>query len=56
MVRKEAAKARFTILIEKSYNSSDRRKKYFVLGCKRSGVYKRKENELKARRHNNKEM
>jgi hypothetical protein len=38
--KSEAAKAGFTIVIEKSDNSADRRKKYFALGYERGGLYK----------------
>jgi hypothetical protein len=38
--KREAAKAGFTVVIEKSDNGSDWRKKYFVLGCERGGLYK----------------
>jgi hypothetical protein len=43
----EAAKARFTIVIEKSDNNSDRKKKFFVISCERGIVYKEPKRKLK---------
>jgi hypothetical protein len=40
-------KAGFTIVIEKSNNGVDQRKKYFVLGCVKGGLYKEPKRKLK---------
>jgi hypothetical protein len=45
--KREAAKVGCTIVIEKSDNGSDRRKKYFVLGCERHCLYKEPKRKLK---------
>ncbi|MCI15321.1 protein FAR1-RELATED SEQUENCE 10-like, partial [Trifolium medium] len=45
--KKEAVKAGFTMVIEKSNSGSYRRKNYFVLGCSRGGAYKERTRKLK---------
>jgi hypothetical protein len=45
--KREAAKAGFTIVVEKSDNGVDQRKKYSVLGCERGGLYKEPKRKLK---------
>jgi hypothetical protein len=45
--KREAAKVGFTIVIEKSNNGADRRKKYFVLDCERGGLNKEPKRKLK---------
>ncbi|KAK2410665.1 hypothetical protein QL285_046018 [Trifolium repens] len=38
--RRDALKAGFSTVIEKSDNGNHNRKSYFILGCERGGVYK----------------
>ena len=45
--RREALKAGFSMVIEKSDNGNHNRKPYFILGCERGGVYKEPKRKLK---------
>jgi hypothetical protein len=45
--RREALKAGFSMVIEKSDNGNHKRKPYFILGCERGGVYKEPKRKLK---------
>jgi hypothetical protein len=47
--KREAEKAGFTRVIEKSDNGSHKRKMFFVLGCKRDGEYKKPKKKIKER-------
>jgi hypothetical protein len=45
--KREAEKAGFTMVIEKSDNGSHKRKRFFILGCERGGEYKEPKRKLK---------